>query len=106
MIFHRWYFIALQVPNIVGRQVDQEEISRILAVAINDSERIKCIDHAMVYKIGERALVELHIVLDEHLPLKITHDICEQLQDKINSLEFVERTFIHVSIIWYLIRLK
>lgn len=51
----------------------------------------------MIYYNGERALVELHIVLDEHLPLRVTHDICENLQDKINSLTFVERTFIHVS---------
>jgi divalent metal cation (Fe/Co/Zn/Cd) transporter len=83
---------------IVGRQVGQQEISRILAVALDDDQRIKCFDHILVYKVGERALVELHIVLDEHLPLKITHDICEKLQDKINSLDFVERTFIHVSI--------
>jgi divalent metal cation (Fe/Co/Zn/Cd) transporter len=83
---------------IVGSSVGQEEVSRILAVALDDDQRIKCLDHILVYKVGERALVELHIVLDEHLPLKITHDICEKLQDKINSLDFVERTFIHVSI--------
>jgi divalent metal cation (Fe/Co/Zn/Cd) transporter len=72
------------------------EISRILAISLDHDERIKCLDHVMVYHIGELALVELHIVLDERLPLRVTHDICEQLQDKINSLEFVERSFIHV----------
>jgi divalent metal cation (Fe/Co/Zn/Cd) transporter len=68
-----------------------------LAISLDHDSRILCFDHIMVYHVGERALVELHVVLDEHLPLKITHDICEKLQDKINSLNFVERCFIHVS---------
>ncbi|KAI6175771.1 Metal tolerance protein 4 [Aphelenchoides bicaudatus] len=92
-----WFRNAIsQIPQIVGRQVEKEEISRILAITLAQDE-IKCLDHMMVYYNGERALVELHIVLDEHLPLKITHDICEDLQDKINSLNFVERSFIHLQ---------
>jgi divalent metal cation (Fe/Co/Zn/Cd) transporter len=51
----------------------------------------------MVYHLGEKLVVELHVVLDEDLPFKITHDICEALQNKINSLEFVERAFVHVD---------
>ncbi|KAI6171094.1 Cation diffusion facilitator family transporter [Aphelenchoides bicaudatus] len=93
-----WFRNAIsQVPLIVGKQADREEISRILALSLNHDDRIKYLDHVMVYHVGELALVELHIVLDEYLPLKVTHDICEQLQDKINSLEFVERSFIHVD---------
>ncbi|KAI6236413.1 Cation diffusion facilitator family transporter [Aphelenchoides besseyi] len=93
-----WFWNALdQVPLIVGKRVEQEELSRVLVIALAHDDRIKSLDHAIVYHSGERALVELHIVLDEHLSLKICHDICESLQDKINSLEFVERSFIHVD---------
>lgn len=51
----------------------------------------------MVYHIGEKAFVELHVVLDEELSLKVAHDICEDLQNKINGLDFVDRTFVHAS---------
>ncbi|KAF7633322.1 ZT_dimer domain-containing protein [Meloidogyne graminicola] len=85
------------IPLMIGRRAEQEAISRILRIAIQHDERIKCIEHMMVYHLGERALVELHVVLDEHLPLKLTHDLTEALERKIKSLEFVERVFIHVD---------
>lgn len=85
------------IPLMIGRRAEQEAISRILRIAIQHDDRIKHIDHMMVYHLGERALVELHVVLDEHLPLKLTHDLTEALERKIRSLEFVERVFIHVD---------
>lgn len=51
----------------------------------------------MVYHMGEKAIVEIHIVLDEHLPLKITHDITEDLEKKLKLLDFVDRIFVHVD---------
>lgn len=42
----------------------------------------------MVYHLGERALVELHVVLDENLPLKVTHDVCEALERKVTKILF------------------
>jgi divalent metal cation (Fe/Co/Zn/Cd) transporter len=50
-----------------------------------------------VYHLGEKAIVEVHVVLDEELPLKLTHDLSEALEKKICALEFVERAFIHVD---------
>lgn len=88
----------------------------------------------MIYHIGAKALVELHIVMDEKLPLKvnvviyiftsisgqpdryvflgfprylfsifngidlcfqITHDISHPLEQKLNRLDFVQRSFVH-----------
>uniref|UniRef100_A0A1I7SB84 ZT_dimer domain-containing protein n=1 Tax=Bursaphelenchus xylophilus TaxID=6326 RepID=A0A1I7SB84_BURXY len=93
-----WFSNAFeQIPMVVGKRAEQEHVSRILAISISHDPRIKCLDHIMCYHVGEKALVELHVVLDEDLPLKETHDICESLQDKLNGLDFVERTFIHVD---------
>lgn len=50
-----------------------------------------------VYHIGERALVELHVVMDENLPLKIAHDVTEGLTRKIQCLSDVERAFVHID---------
>ncbi|CAD5205426.1 unnamed protein product [Bursaphelenchus okinawaensis] len=93
-----WFTNASEhIPLVVGRRAEEEHMSRILAISVSHDPRIKCLDHIMCYHVGEKAFVELHVVLDETLPLKETHDICEDLQKKLNMLEFVERTFIHVD---------
>ncbi|KAL3092211.1 hypothetical protein niasHT_023770 [Heterodera trifolii] len=85
------------IPLIVGRRAEQEQTARICRIAIAHDERIKFLDHVMVYHLGERALVELHVVLDETLTLKVTHDLCEALERKIRTLDFVDRVFLHVD---------
>ncbi|GMR62343.1 hypothetical protein PMAYCL1PPCAC_32538, partial [Pristionchus mayeri] len=91
-----WFKNTLEhIPFLVGVAAEKEHLSRILKVAMDHDERIQKIDHVMIYHIGAKALVELHIVMDEKLPLKITHDICHPLEQKLNRLEFVQRSFIH-----------
>jgi cation diffusion facilitator family transporter len=93
-----WFYNAFShIPLIVGHRVEQQHLSRILRIAINHDDRIKCLDHILVYHLGEKALVELHVVLDEHLPLRMTHDITEALDHKLRALDFVERVFLHVD---------
>ncbi|KAE9552821.1 hypothetical protein FO519_003978 [Halicephalobus sp. NKZ332] len=93
-----WFSNAFdQIPLIAGLRAEKEHISRILKIAITHDEKIKFMDHIMVYHVGEKELVELHIVLDENLPLKVTHDIAESLEKKIKALDFVERAFVHVD---------
>jgi len=93
-----WFSNAFEnIPLIVGKRAEQEQLSRILRIAVQHDARIRCLDHIMVYHHGEKALVELHIVLDEGLPLRVTHDITEDLQRKIGELDFVERAFLHVD---------
>lgn len=58
-------------------------------------ERIDFIDTVYVYHFGTRFLVEVHIVLDKNMTLKKAHDISEALQTNIESLDEVERAFVH-----------
>ncbi|VDM61897.1 unnamed protein product [Angiostrongylus costaricensis] len=96
MIAISWFSHVLEnIPPLVGRRVEQEQLSRILKLVIDHDPRIRCLDHVMVYHIGAKALVELHIVMDERLPLKVTHDISHPLEKKLQRLEFVERAFVH-----------
>lgn len=48
-----------------------------------------------MYHFGTRFLVEVHIVLDAEMSLRIAHDISERLQTNIESLPEVERAFVH-----------
>uniref|UniRef100_A0A0K0CUQ6 ZT_dimer domain-containing protein n=1 Tax=Angiostrongylus cantonensis TaxID=6313 RepID=A0A0K0CUQ6_ANGCA len=96
MIAISWFSHVLEnIPPLVGRRVEQEHLSRILKIVIDHDPRIRCLDHVMVYHMGAKALVELHIVMDERLPLKVTHDISHPLEKKLQRLEFVERAFVH-----------
>ncbi|WKY08690.1 hypothetical protein Q1695_007874 [Nippostrongylus brasiliensis] len=96
MIAVLWFRHALDsVPHLIGRRAEQEQISRILRIAVDHDPRIRCLDHLMVYHTGAKAFVELHIVMDERLPLKVTHDISHPLEKKLQRLEFVERAFVH-----------
>nr|CDJ89849.1 Cation efflux protein domain containing protein [Haemonchus contortus] len=91
-----WFNNALHyVPILVGVRGEKDNLSRILKIVIEHDERIRAIDHLMVYHTGLQATVELHIVMDENLPLKITHDICQPLEKKLLKLDFVERAFVH-----------
>uniref|UniRef100_A0A0N5BVV9 ZT_dimer domain-containing protein n=1 Tax=Strongyloides papillosus TaxID=174720 RepID=A0A0N5BVV9_STREA len=95
-IVSSWYSsFNEQIPLLVGGQIEQQQYNRIINLCINHDERIKCLDHLMVYHIGSNVQVELHIVMDENLPLKVTHDITEGLTHKLTNLDFVERVFIH-----------
>ncbi|KAL6738675.1 hypothetical protein Aduo_012198 [Ancylostoma duodenale] len=91
-----WFRHALEyIPHLVGKRAEQEQLSRILKIAIDHDPRIRCLDHVMVYHTGEKAFVELHVVMDEKLTLKVTHDVCHPLEKKLQRLEFVERAFVH-----------
>ncbi|KAK5967602.1 Cation efflux protein family and Cation efflux protein transmembrane domain [Trichostrongylus colubriformis] len=99
-----WFHNALEyVPILVGVRGERVLTSIVIGemecayvtLVIEHDDRIRFIDHLMVYHTGIRATVELHIVLDENLPLKITHDICHPLEKKLLKLDFVERAFIH-----------
>ncbi|CAB3407190.1 unnamed protein product [Caenorhabditis bovis] len=98
MIAVMWCQNAIEnIPQLVGISAERDQLSRILHLALNHDKRIQFIDHFMIYYTGQNAQVELHIVLDETLPLKITHDISHSLEKKLQKLEFVERCFVHVD---------
>ncbi|KAF8364150.1 hypothetical protein PRIPAC_91073, partial [Pristionchus pacificus] len=91
-----WFYHALEhIPSLTGVRAEQEHLSRVLRIAIKHDERIQKIDHAMIYHTGAKAMVEMHIVMDHNLPLKITHDISHPLEKKLNQIEFVDRSFVH-----------
>lgn len=91
-----WYGHALgHVPHLVGKRAEGDNLSRILKIVIEHDPRIKYVDHVMVYHTTLEALAEVHIVMDENLPLRTTHDIAQGLEQKLMLLSFVERCFVH-----------
>ncbi|CAD5227269.1 unnamed protein product [Bursaphelenchus xylophilus] len=86
-----------QLIRLSGKTAEPDFINRVIKVCIDHDYRIDYIDTVYVYHFGTRFLVEVHIVLDENMRLKEAHDIAESLQNAIESLEEVERAFVHVD---------
>lgn len=85
------------LSKLSGRSAKPEFINRIIKVCIDHDPRISHLDTVYVYHYGTKFLVEVHIVLDEDMPLKVAHDISEALQINIESLPEVERAFVHTD---------
>ncbi|XGW17358.1 hypothetical protein V3C99_002175 [Haemonchus contortus] len=85
------------LSKLSGKSAKPEFINRIIKVCIDHDPRISHLDTVYVYHFGTKFLVEVHIVLDESMPLKVAHDISESLQINIESLPEVERAFVHTD---------
>lgn len=85
-------------PEFINRIIKVKHIKNLnFKVCIDHDPRISFIDTVYVYHFGIRFLVEVHIVMDETMILRETHDISEKLQNNIESLPEVERAFVHVD---------
>ncbi|CAI5453177.1 unnamed protein product [Caenorhabditis angaria] len=85
------------LAKLSGKSAEPEFINRIIKVCLDHDSRISHIDTVYVYHFGSRFLVEVHIVLDENMILRDSHDISETLQSNIESLPEVERAFVHTD---------
>ena len=84
----------------IGLSADPQFLSKVTYCAYNHSKDIVKIDTVRAYHFGLRFLVECHIVLPEEMPLRVAHDIGESLEIKIESMEDVERAFVHLDYEW------
>ncbi|KAF1752771.1 hypothetical protein GCK72_019326 [Caenorhabditis remanei] len=85
------------LAKLSGKTAEPEFINRIIKVCLDHDNRISHIDTVYVYHFGSKFLVEVHIVLDENMILRESHDISETLQSNIESLPEVERAFVHTD---------
>ncbi|CAB3402242.1 unnamed protein product [Caenorhabditis bovis] len=97
-ILYTWIKTGMRhIVMLSGKSADPDFINRIIKVCMDHDERITHIDTVYVYHYGTKFLVEVHIVLDEKMPLKQSHDIAESLQTNIESFPEVERAFVHTD---------
>ncbi|KAK1759725.1 cation efflux family-domain-containing protein [Echria macrotheca] len=98
LILFSWASNAFeQVWLLVGKSAPHKFISKLIYMAVTHDERILKVDTARAYHAGQNYYVELDIVMDEELPLRITHDVAQELQRKLEGLSDVERAFVHVD---------
>ncbi|KAK3898641.1 cation efflux family-domain-containing protein [Staphylotrichum tortipilum] len=98
LILFSWVSNAFeQVWLLVGKSAPREFLSKLIYMTMNHDQRILKVDTCRAYHAGQNYYVEVDVVMDEDLPLKVTHDVGQSLQRKLEGLGDVERAFVHID---------
>ncbi|WDK09077.1 cation efflux family protein [Colletotrichum graminicola] len=98
LILFSWVSNAFdQVWLLVGKSAPRGFVSKLIYMSMTHDTRILKVDTCRAYHAGQNYYVEIDIVMDESTPLKISHDVAQELQRKVEGLGDVERAFVHVD---------
>ncbi|EGG23297.1 putative cation efflux pump [Cavenderia fasciculata] len=86
-----------QIQLLVGKSAPPEFLQRLTYIAMSHSPEVLKVDTCRAFHVGNNFFVEVDIVLPPDMPLQKSHDIGESLQIKLESLDEVERAFVHVD---------
>ncbi|KDQ57010.1 hypothetical protein JAAARDRAFT_35605 [Jaapia argillacea MUCL 33604] len=86
-----------QFEHLAGKSAPYDFLQLVIYKAVTFSNDIKAVDTVRAYHIGQSYFVEVDVMMDPNTPLHKAHDISELLQNKIEVLPNVERTFVHVD---------
>ncbi|KAM0131630.1 hypothetical protein ACHAP3_005405 [Botrytis cinerea] len=98
LILFSWASTAFEhMWLLVGKSAPREFLNKLVYVALTHDPRILKIDTARAYSAGEKYYVEVDIIMRQEETLKVTHDVSQTLQRKLEGLADVERAFVHVD---------
>ncbi|RBQ88622.1 hypothetical protein VDGD_01593 [Verticillium dahliae] len=104
LILFSWVSNAFeQVWLLVGKSAPRAFLSKLVYMSMNHDERIVKVDtvsahpnskasgqiltykQCRAYHAGQRYYVEIDVVMDEDTPLRISHDVAQELQRKVEG---------------------
>uniref|UniRef100_A0A0X3P251 Uncharacterized protein n=1 Tax=Schistocephalus solidus TaxID=70667 RepID=A0A0X3P251_SCHSO len=97
IIYSWWKMGAEQTRNLSGYSASPEFLQKITFVCVNHHPSIERLDTVRAFHLGSNFMVEVDIVLPKDMDLHQAHDIGETLQKKLESMENVERAFVHLD---------
>ncbi|BFZ56059.1 hypothetical protein PYCC9005_003101 [Savitreella phatthalungensis] len=80
---------------LVGISASPEFLQLVTYTCLTHHDSIMQLDTCRAYHAGEGIIVEVDIVMDKHKTLLETHDVSEDLQNKLERLPGVERCYVH-----------
>ena len=96
LIMKSWYETAQEQSRyLTGETADPDFLKRLTYIAWNHHADVKEVDTVRAYHMGENFFVEIDLVFEASMPHKMVHDICEDLQIKLEKISEVERAYIH-----------
>jgi len=94
-IIWSWYCTGKdEVKKLVGRRADDDTLDELRAIC-DDHHPDADLDVLIGYHIGRNILVEVEMIMAKETTLDTTHDVCMELQHKLEKFEDVERAFVH-----------
>ncbi|KAJ3357842.1 hypothetical protein HDU83_002970 [Entophlyctis luteolus] len=97
-ILFNWGSTAVEhIQKFIGETASPLFLNRITYIAMTHHPEILQVDTVRAYSSGAGYFVEVDIVMDPSTPLQRSHDVGEALQVKIESIEDVERAFVHID---------
>ena len=98
LISYLWLSTAYsEFQLLIGVTADTRMQQWITYISMTHSPDIVAIDTVRAYHSGPRIIVEVDIVMDPQQSLRVTHDVAEELQTKLESLPDVERAYVHID---------
>lgn len=99
LIIRNWSNLTFHhCDQLLGKVASPNILNLITFVACNHSPHIQLVDTVRAYHVGSGIYTEVHVVLDADMPLSLAHDIGESLQTRIETLQQVERCFVHLDV--------
>lgn len=82
---------------LVGVSACPEFLQLVTYTCVTHHDRVLQLDTCRAYHAGEGIIIEVDVVMDRDMTLGETHDVAEDLQNKLETLPGVERCFVHVD---------
>lgn len=83
--------------ELCGLGAEPSLIQEVVFITLRHSELILQVDTVHAYHWGEDLIVEVDIVMAPDRTLREVHDVSQELQDKLESVEGFARAFVHVD---------
>merc|ERR1712154_314157 len=94
-IIWSWYSTGKdEVKKLVGRRADEDTLAELKTVC-EDHHVDATLDVLRGYHVGRNIMLEVEMIMAKETTLEITHDVCMELQNKLEEFEYVERAFVH-----------
>ncbi|KAK7967082.1 cation efflux family protein [Apiospora aurea] len=103
-----------QVWLLVGKAAPRDFVSKLIYMSMTHDARIDKVEtvssqaercrgtgltktQCRAYHAGQKYYVEVDIIMDQDIALRVSHDVSQTLQRKLEGLGDVERAFVHVD---------
>jgi divalent metal cation (Fe/Co/Zn/Cd) transporter len=97
-IIRNWIGIALEnIGGLIAAAAPSDLTRFVTFVAANHHSEVTQIDTVRVYQVGSQYWCEVDIVLPQKMALGQAHGIGESLQILLESMDVVERAFVHID---------
>ncbi|KAK8136567.1 cation efflux family protein [Apiospora sp. TS-2023a] len=98
LILFSWVANAFeQVWLLVGKAAPRDFVSKLIYMSMTHDSRVHKVETCRAYHAGQKYYVEVDIIMDQDIPLRVSHDVSQTLQRKLEGLGDVERAFVHVD---------